>query len=285
VPVDFSEIRRTVIVAMFSDDSLFDKFVLKGGNALSLVYRFGSRASTDVDLSLDADFTDLADSTERILRALQNRFAEVRHTVFDGRLEMRPPLEPGAIVDRWGGYEVSFKLIETRKYEGYAGDAERTRREAVVIGPQNQRTFKVQISKYEHCVGKREVQLDNYAIYVYTPEMLAVEKLRAICQQMPEYARRGHPAPRARDLYDIHTILTTTGIKLSSPENLQLITDIFRAKDVDTKLIARIRDYREFHRPDWPSVRLSVTGELKEFDFYFDYLLEQTELLKALWVE
>lgn len=51
--VDVSLIRRTVIVAMFSDDALFEQLVLKGGNALNLVYKFGSRASIDVDFSLD----------------------------------------------------------------------------------------------------------------------------------------------------------------------------------------------------------------------------------------
>jgi len=180
---------------------------------------------------------------------------------------------------------VSFKIIETAKYDAYYGDQGRTRREAAVVGPLNQRVFKVQISKYEHCVGKREVEFDDYSIYVYTPEMLAIEKLRAICQQMPEYTRRGHQGPRARDFYDIHTILIATGVSLNSPANLQLIADIFQAKEVDLKLIGKIGENREFHRPDWPSVELSVTGELKEFDFYFDFVLEQVKLLESLWVE
>jgi len=64
-----------------------------------------------------------------------------------------------------------------------------------------------------------------------------------------------------------------------------LISYIFRAKDVDVKLIKNIRDFREFHRPDWPSVQLSVTGELKDFDFYFDFVLKEVGLLKTLWVE
>jgi predicted nucleotidyltransferase component of viral defense system len=274
-----------VIVAMFSDDTLFHQLVLKGGNALNLIYKFGSRTSIDVDLSIDADFTDIDDTKKRIFQALRNRFAQAQYTVFDEKLEARPPLEGWCVDERWGGYEVSFKLIETVKYKRHEADADRVRREAVVIGPQNQRTFKVQISKYEHCAGKRRVDLDNYTIYVYTAEMLAVEKLRAICQQMSEYAKRGHPAPRARDFYDIYTIVTTIGMQLNSQNNLRLIGDIFRAKEVDLKLISRIADYREFHRPDWPSVRLSVSGALQEFDFYFDFVLEQTKLLESLWIE
>jgi predicted nucleotidyltransferase component of viral defense system len=270
---------------MFSDDVLFNQLALKGGNALNLVYKLGSRASVDVDLSLAMDFEDVNDARERIFRALRNRFAEARYTVFDEKLEARPPQEAAPADERWGGYEVSFKLIKSTKYEAYSGDAERANRESLVIGPQNQRVFKVQVSKYEHCKGKRQIDLDNYTIYVYSPEMLAIEKLRAVCQQMREYPNRAHPAPRARDFYDIHTILSLTKIKLNSPENLELVIDIFRAKKVDVALIAKIVEYREFHRPDWPSVRLSVADDLKDFDFYFDYLLEQTKLLEPLWIK
>ncbi len=253
---------------MFSDDVLFHQLALKGGNAVNLVYKFGSRASVDIDLSIESDFDDIEDTRERILRALTNRFTEAKYTV-----------------DRWGGYEVSFKIIETARYDIYSAELDRARREATVVGPENQRTFRVQISKYEHCAGKREVELDRYAIYVYTPEMLAIEKFRAICQQMPDYAKRGHPTPRARDFYDIHTILASTGMRLNSSANLQLMADIFRAKDVDVKLIDKIAEQREFHRPDWPSVQLSVAGELKEFDFYFDLVLAQGKLLESLWIK
>lgn len=283
--MDLSEIRRLVIVAMFSDDVLFHQLALKGGNAVNLVYKFGSRASVDIDLSIESDFDDIEDTRERILRALTNRFTEAKYTVFDGKLERRPALKDESVDDRWGGYEVSFKIIETARYDIYSAELDRARREATVVGPENQRTFRVQISKYEHCAGKREVELDRYAIYVYTPEMLAIEKFRAICQQMPDYAKRGHPTPRARDFYDIHTILASTGMRLNSSANLQLMADIFRAKDVDVKLIDKIAEQREFHRPDWPSVQLSVAGELKEFDFYFDFVLAQGKLLESLWIK
>ena len=35
--MDFDQIRRLTIVALFSDDELSERLVLKGGNALSLV--------------------------------------------------------------------------------------------------------------------------------------------------------------------------------------------------------------------------------------------------------
>ena len=36
--MDFAEIRRVTITALFSDHVLYERLVLKGGNALSLVY-------------------------------------------------------------------------------------------------------------------------------------------------------------------------------------------------------------------------------------------------------
>ena len=37
--MDFTEIRRIAITALFSDDMLLDRLVLKGGNALRLVIK------------------------------------------------------------------------------------------------------------------------------------------------------------------------------------------------------------------------------------------------------
>ena len=68
--VDLADIRRLVIIAMFSDDVLFEKLVLKGGNAVSLVYRYGARGSLDVDFSIDGEFEDVEDAAKRISKAL-----------------------------------------------------------------------------------------------------------------------------------------------------------------------------------------------------------------------
>ena len=91
--MDFTDIRRLVIVAMFSDDTLFDQLTLKGGNALNLIYGFGMRSSLDVDLSLEQDFEDPEDSGKCIFKALSDRFAEVGITVFDYKFGKRPVKE------------------------------------------------------------------------------------------------------------------------------------------------------------------------------------------------
>ena len=50
------EIKRLAIIAMFSDDVLMDTLVLKGGNALDIVYKIASRSSIDLDFSMEQDF-------------------------------------------------------------------------------------------------------------------------------------------------------------------------------------------------------------------------------------
>lgn len=81
--MNFEEIRRRTIVALFSDDALLDELVLKGGNAISLIYGFGNRASLDLDFSIETDFKDVEDTSRRIFKALDGKFGEVGFTVFD----------------------------------------------------------------------------------------------------------------------------------------------------------------------------------------------------------
>lgn len=282
IGMDSIELRRTVVRAMFSDDVLFKQLTLKGGNALNLVYELGARSSLDVDLSLEEDFHDLADSQERIFRALRDRFAEIDLTVFDEKLSKRPP-KPKSESDRWGGYQIEFKLMETRKFIAIKSDLERMRRESIIIGSGDRRVFEIQISKYEFCRGKVEKNFQDYLICVYTPEMIVIEKLRAICQQMPEYSLRGYSTARARDFYDIHSTITAIGIDLGTEENKELVRNIFAAKEVDPNLLSLISSQREFHKQDWPSVELTVSGKLEIFDFYFNFVLEQIKLLESLW--
>lgn len=179
--VDLATIRRLVIIAMFSDDVLFRRLALKGGNAISLVYKYGGRGSLDVDFSLDGEFEDTEDASRRIIGALTDRFDAAGFVVFDYEFGPRPAI-PAAANPRWGGYRIKFKIIERDNHRRFVGDQEAVRRHATVIGPAQQRVFTIDISKWEFCDGKTESQLEEFTIYVYTPPMFAIEKIRAICQ-------------------------------------------------------------------------------------------------------
>ena len=282
--MDFDGIRTIAITALFSDDELFDTIVLKGGNAIRLVHGFGTRASLDLDFSMEGDFADPKLVAARIFRSLRERFFSVGLALFDESFAPRPNTPGGCETTDWGGYRLVFKLIDRQKYASLKGDIEAIRREALEVGPAHLRTFTVDFSKFEYCTGKMEAELDDYAIYVYTTSMIAVEKLRAICQQMPAYTLRRHPQARARDFFDIHQLATKAGVRFADSENIVLLKRIFDAKRVPVELIRRIPYEREFHRHDWPSVEASVSGRLESFDYYFDFVVDQAKELEALGV-
>ena len=283
--MDFDEIRRVTITALFSDEVMLEQLVLKGGNALSLVYGLTERTSLDLDFSMEADFLDIEDARRRLFHAVKDRFDAIGYVVFDEVLEPKPRLDAADEKPWWGGYQLRFKLIERAKYEAFKERIEKLRFNATVTGHAQERTFKVDLSKFEYTADKEARDFNDYKIYVYTPEMIVVEKLRAVCQQLPDYPHRGRPAARARDFYDIHRVVTIRGIDVSSEENLELIRQIFAVKQVPLAFLARIQEQREFHRPDWQAVIDSTTGAIEGFDFYFDFVLSQAQRLQALWVE
>jgi hypothetical protein len=206
------------------------RLVLKGGNALTLIYKLSSRASLDLDFSIENDFEDIDATRQRIFRTLKDRFDSAGYVVFDERLDAKPKLSGPDERPWWGGYELKFKLIEKKKHSAMLHKPDKMRIDSLIVGPSQQRVFTVDLSKYEYTDGKIELDLDDYTIYVYTPAMVAIEKLRAICQQMPEYEVKGQGRPRARDFFDIHLVLSKEGIDLTASENLDLIQSIFAAK-------------------------------------------------------
>lgn len=285
--VDPIEIRRVAIKAHFSDDVLLNQLVLKGGNALNLVHRIGNRSSLDIDFSLEEDFADPKDARSRIFHALVDRFRAEGVLVFDEDFREIRASGSDEFASRWGGYEITFKVIEKEKFDELGSDLRKAQIQSLTTGPNQQRTFTVQISKFEYCKNKVEANLDDYTIYVYTPAMIAFEKLRAICQQMEEYPSPGrkYRIPRARDFFDIVEITNWRELDFGRRENHELVKRIFDAKAVPLDLISIIPRYREFHRPDWPQVQNAVPFLLKEFDYYFDFVVRQTELLKPLWIK
>jgi predicted nucleotidyltransferase component of viral defense system len=282
--VDFDEIRSLVIVALFAEDQLLDQLVLKGGNAINLIYGYGSRSSLDIDCSIDGDFADPDHIGHLLQRALKARFGERDLEIFDFAFGPRPSVKRPEIENRWGGYAAEFKIIERARLKNAEGGLEMMRRTAVEIGPSHQRTFRVDFSKHEFCGQKRQDELHDYAIFVYTPAMLSLEKLRAICQQMEEYPMQRNRTPRARDFYDIYVVLNEGKVDWADQNCLEVARSIFGAKDVPLRLIELIPRYRDFHQQDWPSVENSVSEKLESFDFYVDFVVRESTKLHPLWI-
>lgn len=283
--MDLTKFRELVITALFSDDQLMDIFVLKGGNALELAYKLGSRASVDIDVSMGKDFNDYGltkeEVKEKLTYQLNEVFGEHSYRAFDVNFREKPKELRGRPL-LWGGYELEFKIIKSEIYEENQGNVDALRRYAeVVLEGTQTRKYTVDISRHEFVETSQEHEFNDYIIWVYTPLMIVYEKFRAICQQMPEYKEimKSNTTPRARDFYDIYAITDTLvhTDKVLDPDNLETLKAIFKVKDVPLNLITKIKDdkTRGFHEPDFSAVRDVVLNSetLENFDFYYDYVV------------
>ena len=288
----FRKIRKLGIIAMFSDYELMNRLVLKGGNALDIAYSMEFRSSIDLDFSMEGKFND--DEIERVKtrtnECLKSTFRSQGYEVLDITFAERPPNVSPDMADFWGGYQIEYKLVRKSKRLELSDNVEASRRVAQEVGTSDRKTFRIEISKFEHCAPKREAELDHYTIFVYSPEQIVVEKIRSICQQVPEYGqivKSRSQSPRPKDFLDIYVVIKHFGIDLTTPENLDLVRCSFESKRVPLRLIGRIRDYRDYHLGAFDAVKDTIYRgkDVKDFDFYFDYVVSECEKLKHLWEE
>lgn len=282
--MDLKEVRKIIIQAIAVDDELMELLVLKGGNALDIVHMLNARASVDIDFSVTGDFEKPKEIERKLFAALSDRFDSAGYVVFDTKFGPRP--RRSTENPRWGGYEAEFKLISKNRFKELHGNLQSIRSASVAIGdPSSTRKFVIQISKYEWVDGAIKMELDGFEFRVYSLPMIAVEKIRAICQQMGGYPQVRTPRPRPRDFFDIYAIMQRQPLDFSSAEIQGLVVAMFEAKEVPLLFLSELKGVREFHRPDWPAVQASVTGKTEPFDFYFDFVATQVEKLKSLWIK
>lgn len=286
--LSLNEIKLIAITGMFADDALLDCLVLKGGNALSLVHHLGVRASVDLDFSMARDWDEgLEKFCSRIEKALTKTFQQKGYVVFDTKMQEKPSGISEDMANFWGGYAVEFKLIRCELFEKYSGEIDELRKHAISLG--QGKKFLIDVSRFEYVSGKQCVDLDNYRIYVYTPLMIVCEKLRAICQQMPKYGeviRRTRPGTaRARDFVDIYSIMKKYSLDMGASETRETLVNMFEVKKVPLPLLGKIEEFRNFHRGDFAAVRATVDSGtvLRDFDVYFDFVVDMVSKLKPLW--
>ncbi|GGE86020.1 nucleotidyl transferase AbiEii/AbiGii toxin family protein [Priestia taiwanensis] len=291
---NLEEIRKLTIISLFSDDDLMDILVLKGGNALELAYNLNSRASMDIDVSMEKDFADFDLTIEDVQKKLEKRlnitFEEANYKVFDVKLVERPKAKRKIDDLNWGGYSAEFKVISKADYERIGDNTDQLRRESLAISG-DKKVIKIDISKYEFTAPSQETEFHDYFIKVYSPRMIVFEKLRAICQQMKEYTQtvRSSQTPRPRDFFDIFVIIDTLDptLDFTSTENQELIKSFFEIKNVPLRLLGNIKkpETKEFHEQAYATLKNTVkeSDNLREFSFYHDYVSTKVEELKVLW--
>jgi hypothetical protein len=280
------KIKRLAVVSIVSNDELMEQLVLKGGNAIDLIYQISGRASIDLDFSMEGEFhkDQLEDLRKKVEGSMIEIFQQEGMAVFDVRFTERPTTS-NELADFWGGYRIEFKVISYDVYSNNADNIDSLRRNATIVGPNNKRTYEIEISKFEYCLGKISKEIDGYTVYVYTTEMLVLEKIRSICQQVPEYkniVKTHNPVARARDFFDIYILMENFPVDLNEERIKNLLKAIFTAKKVPLSYINKVSDQREFHRADFNSVEDTVKSgvELREFDFYFDYVMDRLQSIK-----
>ncbi len=288
-----NKIKRWTLIALASDDMLVESLVLKGGNAIDLVNRISekgiSRTSYDLDYSIEeGDFNEDEETiSKRIEATLIQTFLENEFVVIDYSFKHKPKIIGEKLADFWGGYKVEFKVVSIKLFENHVGNIGKLRNSAISVNPNQSPVFEIEFSKFEYVSEKVEMDVEGYKIYVYTPEMIVFEKVRAICQQLPEYKEfvpSFTPRARARDFYDIHLIMEMHNIDPNSTESKDLIQNIFKAKKVPIEFIKRIRKNRGIHFDNWQSVidTVSPLEKLNVFDYYFDFVLNKFENITFL---
>jgi len=288
----FRKIREIAIIAMFSDDYLMNRLVLKGGNLLDIVYKISDRTSLDLDFSIEDDFNrEELDKIEiKLEKVLQTTFNEEGFIVFDFKFFEKPKRRPYNAADFWGGYKINLKIIEKDKLDNLGDKSLASmRRNASTIAGAQKRTFTIDISKYEYCKAKQTRELNDYMIHVYSLPMIVFEKLRSICQQMPEYKRISRtikPTGRSRDFFDIYTILENKKFSFepTTPENIELLKLIFQAKQVPLEFLKKIKEQRcrDFHEQDFVLLKITIkpNAKIRDFSFYYDYVVKKSLLLE-----
>ena len=280
-------IKRLVIVAMVTDDELLARLVLKGGNLLDIAYGISTRASVDIDFSVDGELNSVANLGDRLKKSLIATFEPEGLTPFDFKFEAVPPHLSDDMKSFWGGYKIRLKIIESDRYATLSGNIEQLRKQAIRVGKRGSTTFTIDISNHEYCEEKERWTIDGFTVYGYSPSMIVAEKLRAICQQMPSYAKKVkmNRRARARDFVDIKVIVDEFTIDFRDPSFQTICEHTFAAKHVPLGLLQDIEQYREYHREDFRSVQDNVKAgvKLESYDTYVDFVVGRCKELETLW--
>lgn len=274
-PAEIVDIKRSIIRALVSDDEIMASIVLKGGSAIEMFYnqRQTARFSGDLDFSLKEDFDDLTELRDKIQKLLLNEFKDSPLKPIDITLtDVTSKLNVTPIK----GYVLELKLI-TEDNLKKAGENPQ-RQSKMTENMYHGKKFEVEFSGDEYSEGYQYQDIEGLTVQVYTPDMIVCEKLRAICQQMPEHKEtnqiRSPGRGRARDFYDIYYLMENFEISLVSNDCMHILKEMFSIKNVDLSYLKLISNYFEMHLADEPSLKSTAPhSDLKPFKFYFDYVV------------
>lgn len=285
--------RDLAIKGIFSDDDLFEILTLKGGNAMALL-DITDRASQDLDFSIKQGIRLTQDEdAPKFKKALERTFEEEGYRIIDFKFDVKPKKTKRELPPFWGGYSINFKVMDEETYEKTYDVSDQKRSSMALQLEGGKKKIEIDISLEEYTEDRIQMKLDEYQIHIYSPLMIVYEKMRALCQQLPDYEYASFEKTRARDLYDIYiAIQKSQSLELReqilSSSNVHILREMFKAKNVSLELLLKIETYREHLNDDFNQrviPQISDRKNVPEFDFLFDFNIELIKEVYALLEE
>lgn len=257
------------IIAIYRNPKPSLPLFLKGGSAMRLFDDLTSRLSIDVDFSVDTALDDASSFFNAMKSKISKRFHELKYEAIDFKWIRKPKSKSKNKPDWWGGWSFEFKLVS---FVHSDKSIEMKIRNALIPEGANSSKIIVEISEHEYCKNGRKKVIDGVTILGYSRELIVLEKIRAICQQHPEYKFK-LSKNRARDFYDIYELIKNIDDGFAHRCSLH-IEGVFKAKGVPIIFLNSLweEDFIDKQRRGFNQVKDTVRGKVYDFDFYLENL-------------
>lgn len=275
--IEIDEVINISLTAIYSNDLLKDTLFLKGGQYLRVVEKIKNRFSADMDFSTPRSIDNHEVFFEELHSALIEEFYKRGFYLFSFKPEHQPKLKKNGAPDHWSGWAVSYKIVSNEKRNL---SLEKLDRSAIIPKGSTSPKIQIDISEYEYCGNIEKVKINgSVEILSYSRTLVILEKIRAICQQHPNYPHKKGNA-RPRDYYDIERLWGKV-IEMTESDvndfvaNLKFhLAPVFLAKEVDLSLLDEIfdSDFIEVQKTGWSSIKETVDGRIQPFDYYLENL-------------
>jgi len=263
------EVIKETIIAIYSDPAPSIPLFLKGGSAMRLFDNLTSRLSIDIDFSIDAVVDDETGFFNDMESKIGRRFRELKFDVIDFNCIKRPKRKSKGQPDWWGGWVIEFKIVS---YVHQGKTPEVQRKNALIPAGANSSKITVEISEHEYCKNGRIKSINGVEVLGYSRELIVLEKIRAICQQHPDYLYKSSKN-RSRDFYDIYELTANVDDDFTHRCSHH-IEKVFDAKRVSVEFLRSLWDeeFIDIQRKGFDQVRNTVQGKVHNFDVYVESL-------------
>lgn len=280
------EIRNTVLKAIYSEESLIDILVLKGGNALRLL-GVTNRESQDLDFSIKEEIRFTQEKEGALLeKSITKAFDDKGYLVNKFTFKDKPKTRKDYLPPFWGGYSITFSIIDKNKYADKINKNDTNLNRYAEELLDGTKKIEIDLSFDEYTEHKVSVELEDIKIFLYSPLMIVYEKIRASCQQLDDYHLTSSKV-RARDLYDIYTTLTNSKYidlreEVLNSDNFYILEKTFSLKEVPLNLLTKLNSKKEDLEYDYNTnvkPQIPQNDDTVDFDFLFSYNEELFNLL------